>query len=171
MLNKTTVTAIRALVYVGLGRSDEPFSIRATAEKLGESPTYMAKVSRLLVRAGILRAHRGVMGGIELNRRPAEITLLDIVEACQGTILPDFCRETKTLVGVCAFHAATAELHEAIVGVMSRWTLEQLVHRPIPTEHIANQVSCILMPCIAQNTAARSPTPVSRKRKVNAGRK
>ncbi|MEP0843696.1 MAG: Rrf2 family transcriptional regulator [Phycisphaerae bacterium] len=149
MLNQTTLTAIRTLVHVGLARSEEPFSIRRIAEALGESPTYMAKVARLLAKAGILRAHRGVMGGIELNRSPAAITFLAVVEACQGTILPDFCAETGTLAGTCGFHVAAAELHQAIVGVMSRWTLEQFLRQPVPGGGGSRKIPCVLAPCVA----------------------
>lgn len=130
MLTQTTITAIRTLVYVGRQAGSETFSIRQVADHLGESPTYLAKVTRHLVRAGILKAHRGVMGGIELNRPPQTITLLAIVEACQGAILGDFCQETRTLNGVCAFHAAAAELHQSIVRVLVRWTLDQFIDHP-----------------------------------------
>lgn len=102
MLTRTTIAAIRALVHVGLHPGDKPLSIRTIAERLGESPTYLAKVARHLVKAGILRAHFGVSGGIELNRQPQAISLRVIVEACQGMILGDFCQEQTN--GVCACH-------------------------------------------------------------------
>jgi len=130
MLTKTTVTAIRTLVHIGLSPDDEPLSIRHIAEYLGESPTYLAKVTRQLVKAGILIAHRGVTGGIELNGPPKAITLLAIVEACQGTILADFCQETSTMEGVCAFHVAAVELHQGIIQVLDRWTLDQFIKKP-----------------------------------------
>ena len=67
MLTKTTVSAIRALIHVGLHGSGGPISPRRIAEQLGESPTYLAKVMRLLVKAGILRAHFGMAGGVVLH--------------------------------------------------------------------------------------------------------
>ncbi len=146
MLTKTTRSAIRALTYVGLYGAGEPISPRHLAEELGESPTYLAKVMRHLVRAGILQAHRGVAGGVVLNRPPEQITLRHIVEACQGTILPDFCTETADLTGVCAFHRAGAELHEAITGVLSRWTLSQFLAKPHPDALAAEDVRCWLEP-------------------------
>lgn len=144
MLTKTTVTAIRTLIHIGLNPDSEPQSIRRIAEHLGESPTYLAKVARHLVKAGILKAHRGVTGGIDLNRPSKAITLLSIVEACQGTILADFCQETQTLKGTCAFHVAAAELHHAIVEVLSGWTLNQFVERPEPAKHTRGSIPCLL---------------------------
>jgi len=116
------------------------------AEQLGESPTYLAKVARHLVKVGILRAHRGVAGGVTLNRSPDEISLLAIVEACQGAILGDFCQDAEDFDNTCAFHQAGAELHEAIVGILSRWTLAQLLLKPCPSEAGDSQVQCLLEP-------------------------
>ena len=94
MLTKTTISAIRALVHLGLHGGGNPVSPRRMAEQLGESPTYLAKVMRLLVRTGILRAHYGAAGGVVLNHDPESITLLAITEACQGTLLANLCLET-----------------------------------------------------------------------------
>jgi len=116
------------------------------AERLGESPTYLAKVVRHLVKAGILRAHRGVSGGVTLNRPPEEISLLSLVEACQGTILGDFCQDADRLEKTCAFHQAGAELHGAVVGVLSRWTLAELLRKPCPSETDGGQIQCLLEP-------------------------
>jgi Rrf2 family protein len=146
MLTKTTVSAIRALIHVGLHGSGGPISPRRIAEQLGESPTYLAKVMRLLVKAGILRAHFGVAGGVVLHRLPESITLLAITEACQGTLLANLCSETDNMAGVCAFHQAGAELHQAILGVMSRWTLANFLGNPSPSPRCEGRIRCWMQP-------------------------
>ena len=144
MLTKTSRSAIRALIHLGLNATGGPVSPRIVAEQLGESPSYLAKVARQLAKAGILRAHRGVTGGVTLNLPPEEITLLAIVEACQGTILADFCEDGADLAQTCAFHQAAAELHDAIVRVLSKWTLAELLANPHPAEPIRTAVRCWL---------------------------
>jgi Rrf2 family protein len=147
MLTKTSISAIRALTFLGLRATAEPTSPKYMAEQLGESPTYLAKVTRYLVKAGILRAHRGVGGGVTLSRPPGQITLLAIVEACQGTILGDFCEEAEDLAKTCAFHQAAAELHRAIVEVLSRWTLARMIAEPRPSPDLVRKpVQCWLEP-------------------------
>ncbi len=146
MFTKTSISAIRALTYLGLNSTGQPISPRHMAERLGESPTYLAKVVRHLVKAGILRAHRGVAGGVTLNRPPDQISLLSIAEACQGAILGDFCQDAEELEKTCAFHQAAAELHGAIVGVLSRWTLADLLQKPCPSEMDGSQIQCLLEP-------------------------
>lgn len=170
MLTQTTIAAIRALVHVGLKSDTEPVSIRNIAESLSESPTYMAKVARHLVKAGILKAHRGVTGGVELNLKPDAITLRAIVEACQGVILPNFCQETTSLNGVCAFHVAAAELHAAIVEVLDRWALEQLIREPGPSGRCRTAPCLIQTPPIVPARKRGRNNLKSRQRKTNDNR-
>lgn len=154
VLTKTSLSAIRALVYLGLCSAREPIPPRRIAIALGESPTYLAKVIRHLVKAGILRAHRGVGGGVVLHRPADRVTLHAIVEACQGAILGDFCNETEDFSRVCALHQAGAELHRAIVGVLARWTLADFLARPGPLPPLQGKVPCLLGGCVVSEGLA-----------------
>lgn len=127
MLGKTSLSAIRALLLLAQKGGEEPWSPRRIAEDLGESPTYMAKVVRHLVKRGILEAERGAKGGVRLILRPEDITLLSIVEACQGALVGNYCRSARPRESFCHFHLAALELHEAITGVLGRWTLAALL--------------------------------------------
>lgn len=142
MLTKTTEIAIKTLVYLGSHPLPKPLSPRLIGEVLGESQTYLAKIAGLLTKAGILRSHRGTSGGIELALAPEDVPLLDIVQACQGILLPDYCSETDDLSGVCSFHRAMGELHTAIVEVLSRWTLADLLRRTCPLTSGAGDDEC-----------------------------
>ena len=145
MVTKTTLSAIRALMYISCHEDEGPLSPRKIGQELNESPTYMAKVTRHLVRAGLLRAEKGVKGGVRLNRRPAQITLLEVVQACQGTIVGYYCQRDCDLSLTCSYHRAAAELHEAISGVLSRWTLAQLLKKPASTLKIGGAMTCVML--------------------------
>ena len=154
VLTKTSISAIRALVYLGLHDTGEPVSPRHVAGRLGESQTYLAKVMRHLVKAGILRAHRGGGGGVTLNRPPEQITLLAVVEACQGAIQGNFCEDAEDLAKTCAFHQAAGELHRAVVDVLSRWTLAQLLIKPRPSPELVDRhIQCWLAPLPEEDPA------------------
>jgi Rrf2 family nitric oxide-sensitive transcriptional repressor len=147
MLTKTSITATLLLVHLGIESKDEAVSLKVIARHLGVSPTYLMKIGRNLVRAGILRASRGATGGVVLNHSPAEITLLAIVEACQGRVLGDFCHDTDDLSQVCGLHRAGADLHKSITRSLSRWTLKDLLRRPRPPAGWQKGKRCLLQGC------------------------
>ena len=145
MITKTSILATRALLCLARDRHGAgATSPRSIASQLGESQTYMAKVLRSLVKAGILRAEHGSKGGVRLNRTPEEITLLAIVEACQGAIVGSYCEDIDDLQITCAFHHAAVELREAIVSVLSRWRLAEIVKSPGPTKCLPEGKHCVI---------------------------
>ncbi len=145
MVTKTSLSAIRALMYLAHRGEDVFLSPRKIAEDLRESPTYMAKVTRHLVKAGILRAEKGAKGGVRLSRKPSAVSLLEVVEACQGTLVGAYCQPGCDLDLVCGYHRAASELHAAISGVLSRWTLAQLLQNPAPAKRKSGEMPCVIL--------------------------
>lgn len=134
MLTGTTELALRGLLYLGLSTPAEPTPPKRLAESLGCSPTYLGKTLGLLVKADILRSVRGARGGVVLARDPRTITLLAVIEACQGSLVGDFCRTEKLKeMGVpCRFHEVMAALHGQVVKTLSGCTLAELLECPLP---------------------------------------
>ncbi len=147
MLTKTAELGIQAMVYLVRHGQGEPVSPKTLAAKFDESPTYMAKVTGHLVRADLLRAHRGPHGGVTLSKAPKAISLLEVVEACQGKILPDFCEDVGKRSGVCAYHEAMRELHQALVDVLNRWSVADIAAKPLPAPALRGKVHC-KMACV-----------------------
>jgi len=145
MLTKTSINAIQALMYIAQRPGEAPVSPLEIAKRLGASPTYLGKIHTLLAKADLLKTHRGARGGVTLGRSPAEITLLDIAEACQGKVLGDYCAPHDNLSEVCAFHEAMYRLQEAILSVLSGWTLEMLLARPGPAKRLMGKVNCFML--------------------------
>ena len=83
MLNRTSELGIQMLVYLALKGGSDPVAPRQIADILNASPTYLSKVAGTLAKAGLLRAARGVKGGVKLAKNPDDTPLIDIVEACQ----------------------------------------------------------------------------------------
>ena len=133
MLTNTTETALRALIFISLNGEGNPITPRFIADSLDLSSTYLAKVSSQLVKSGILESHRGARGGVRLRRSPDTITLLEVIEACQGRLVGDYCDGVADPQHSCAFHQAMLEAYSVLCGVLSRWTLADLVAKPAPT--------------------------------------
>ncbi|MBN8731378.1 MAG: Rrf2 family transcriptional regulator [Acidobacteria bacterium] len=144
MIAKTSHSALRTLLLLAQQDPAVCWSPRRLADMLGESPTYLAKVVRHLVKSDILEAQKGVKGGVRLVKAPAQITLLDVVEACQGTIVGDFCRSSRPDPTVCGFHRAAVELHQAITTVLGRWTLAQLLEQPRAVPPSEGGFACLM---------------------------
>lgn len=142
MLTRTSETAIHALLYLARAKSDNPTSPGTIAAHIHASPSYLAKITSMLVKADILAAYRGVNGGVRLNRRPAQVTLLDIVQACQGNVFRDFLCEESLLQHVCAYHKAVHEMQAAMWQVLGRWTLADLMARPMPELEATTAHNC-----------------------------
>jgi Rrf2 family transcriptional regulator, nitric oxide-sensitive transcriptional repressor len=144
VINKTSVLALRALLVIAREKPGSVIPPRTIAANLNESPAYMAKVLRLLVKAGILRAERGTKGGVFLNRPTSEISMLAIVQACQGAIVGGYCQEIPDLRSTCSFHRAAVELEQAVAQVLSRWNLAHLERIPAPVGRLPGTLHCLI---------------------------
>ena len=147
LINQTSELGLQVLAYLALSSANGPVPPRIIAEYIGASPTYTSKVSNLLARAGIVRAHRGANGGILLERKADSITVLEVVEACQGKFLGDYCTPHEDLDEVCGFHLAMHELHQSITHVLEKWTLADIISKPCPSEAIIDAVDCRMKWC------------------------
>lgn len=133
MVNATSELGMKALLVIALESEGTPISPGWLAQRFEGSRSYLAKILGMLARAGLLRSLRGARGGFLLARPPEEITLLDVVEACQGLLVGNYCRALEAPgVATCAFHRAMEEVHRATRQALSRWTLADLMRRPTP---------------------------------------
>lgn len=144
MLTRTSETAIHALLYLATAHADGPTSPGTIASHINASPSYLAKITSMLVKADILTAYRGVNGGVRMNRRPAQVTLLDVVQACQGNAFRDFGCEEGELHYACAYHRAMREVQEAMWHVLGRWTLADIMAAPAPARILETAHPCRL---------------------------
>lgn len=142
MLSQTTITALQSLLYMMLHADEAPHAPAQIATQLGASTMYLGKIHTQLVKANILRAQRGAHGGVTLARPPQSITLLEVVEACEGRILGAYCQPHDDTSVVCGFHAAMHDVQKTLLDTLSRWTLEDLRKKPRPDASICDAVHC-----------------------------
>src|SRR5690348_13862280 len=72
-------------------------------EKIPKS--FLAKIFQNLVKAGLVRSIRGAGGGFALVKKPAQITVLEVIEAIEGKIVFQRCQIEDTKcehIGGCA---------------------------------------------------------------------
>jgi Rrf2 family protein len=78
------------------GRPDGPaLSKQVLAAEYDLPEAYLVKHLHALVRSGILQSSTGPRGGFRLARAAEDITVLDIVEAVEGSAPPFTCQEIR----------------------------------------------------------------------------
>lgn len=80
---------------VVLTAAAEPVPAARLAQLHEVSPTYLAKQMQSLSRAGLVRSVQGKSGGYVLARPPEEITMLDVIEAVEGSAPTFVCTEIR----------------------------------------------------------------------------
>lgn len=80
LLSDASEYALRAAVWLGQ-HPGETLKVREIAEGTQAPPGYLIKVLQGLAKAGILSAQRGTLGGFTLRRNPADLTVLEIINA------------------------------------------------------------------------------------------
>jgi Rrf2 family transcriptional regulator, iron-sulfur cluster assembly transcription factor len=83
--------AIRALVHLAALAPGEYAMARNIAAEAGIPPHFLAKILQELARDGFLKSSKGPRGGFRLNQPPESISMLRIVEACDGVGRYDRC--------------------------------------------------------------------------------
>jgi Rrf2 family protein len=92
--------AVRAVTYLAQMGSERRAATSQIAQEQRIPPSFLAKIVSQLSVAGLLQTSRGARGGVSLARDPAEITLLEVVEAIDGPILLNECVGDN---GTCTF--------------------------------------------------------------------
>ncbi|MCL2645737.1 MAG: Rrf2 family transcriptional regulator [Phycisphaerales bacterium] len=80
MFSQTNEYALRVVAFLA-GNLDRPAKNADIAKATKVPAGYLYKVLQTLDRAGLVRAQRGIHGGFTLARSPAEISLLDVIQA------------------------------------------------------------------------------------------
>lgn len=83
--------AVRAMAYLTQLGADRRAATSQIAQEKQIPPSFLAKIVSQLSVAGLLNTSRGARGGVSLAKTPAEISLLDVVEAIDGPILLNEC--------------------------------------------------------------------------------
>jgi Rrf2 family protein len=80
MLSKTSIYAIRALLFISLNGKDGFVLIREMSEKLNISFHFLTKILQKLKDNRIVKSHQGPKGGVSLAKSPGKIFLIDILK-------------------------------------------------------------------------------------------
>jgi Rrf2 family protein len=88
-LSHATSYALHALVYIASQKPDQPVTSHTIAEAKGLPERFLLKVLKPLSVARILVSLKGPNGGYRLARPTDQLTLLEVLEAVDGSLQSD----------------------------------------------------------------------------------
>jgi Rrf2 family protein len=121
--------ALRAMLDLASHASEGRRRTRTIAAATDVPSHYLARILASLAAAGVLDARPGPHGGYALARAPAEISLLEIVEAVEKPTGPYACALRGgdcNLAAPCAFHATWDRIRAQVDTEMRGVTLGDL---------------------------------------------
>ena len=109
------------------------------AAHYGLAEANLAKHLQALTRADVLRAISGPKGGYRLGRGAAAITVLDVVDAIEGSAVPFVCQEIRQrgtgglrpeeCTKLCLIHSTMLAAHQAWRASLRAVTIADLAGR------------------------------------------
>jgi Rrf2 family transcriptional regulator, nitric oxide-sensitive transcriptional repressor len=127
-LSLQTDYALRTLMY--LACAGDRLTIHQVADFFRISADHVAKVVLQLNRLGYIRSIRGIGGGIELGRLPAEIRIGEVIAAFEGTVHLLECvgRDGVCVVeNFCKLKLVLAEAERVQMDYLNKITLQDVV--------------------------------------------
>jgi Rrf2 family protein len=83
--------ALRAIIYLSLQKDGRPVPVKEIASQRRIPRKFLEKIIQDLIRAGMVKSHRGVHGGYTLARSPDRVSFRDVIEAVEGPISLNVC--------------------------------------------------------------------------------
>ena len=84
---------LRAMVFLASMPPMDVVPFREIARRMDVPEDFLAKILKTLVSRKLVQSTRGARGGYRLARNPAEISMLDVIEAVEGPVRVNVCQD------------------------------------------------------------------------------
>jgi len=128
-ISRRTDYAVRVMVNLAAHAGEGPRLMQDVVEEMMIPLPFVKRIVADLARAGLVQSRRGAKGGLWLARDAEEITLLDVVEACDEPVEispciddADFCPLSKD----CPVRRRWARLRAVIRRELGSVSIAQL---------------------------------------------
>jgi Rrf2 family protein len=121
---------IRALIEIAKNHNETPTKRKQISSTQGIPNSYLENILIALKNGNIITSHRGAGGGFMLKRPSDQITLLDVYEALQGSLMLLDCAECPSSCDraeECVVRPVWMEMQEAQRNVLKKKTIKHLL--------------------------------------------
>jgi Rrf2 family transcriptional regulator, iron-sulfur cluster assembly transcription factor len=121
--------AIRGIVYLASRPGDQVCLLSEIATAVDVPQTFLAKIFQQFSKIGLVRSYRGTGGGFMLGRAPDKISLLEVVEAVEGPIIPNRCVTGEgecNRSSTCNVHPVWMVVQSQVRDILANVTLKEL---------------------------------------------
>jgi Rrf2 family protein len=129
-ISRRTDYAVRVILDLATLSDETRASTQEIADRQNIPAPFLAKIISQLSLSGLVTTFRGAGGGVSLARPPAEISLLQVIEALDGpvrlnrcVIEPSACPRDE----FCPVHHIWAKAQVDLTDLLSDTTFDQLV--------------------------------------------
>ena len=124
---------LKAMYDLALHHGKMPVPLAQISERQDISLSYLEQLFSQLKKAKLVKSIRGAHGGYILNREPNEITVGNVLEVLEGTLVPVACasdpnHEHCDKSGDCVTKSIWEKIHRSISDVVDSITLQDMVN-------------------------------------------
>jgi Rrf2 family transcriptional regulator, nitric oxide-sensitive transcriptional repressor len=132
MFSKSVEYALRAVAHLAYEAPNPRTTEQIAAATCVDSVTYLSKVLQQLVRQGVVKSQRGIGGGITLAKPPADLTILEVVNAVEPIQRIKTCPLGLKSHGVrlCPLHRRMDDALASVEAVFGGTTLAEILAEP-----------------------------------------
>jgi Rrf2 family protein len=129
--------ALRAIIYLCVQKDGQPVSVKEMAAHRRIPRKFLEKIIQDLIRADLVKSHRGARGGYTLARTPDDVSFRDVIEAVEGPISLNICvteHRDCLVLSTCNMQRIWQEGQRRMLKYFSDTTLaDVLPHFPMNT--------------------------------------
>lgn len=120
--------ALLLLTCLAQTGTEKVMSLRVVARDKNMPYKYLSQIAPQLVEAGILGSKEGMGGGYFLVKKPADISVGQVLELMEGPVTPVACmREGCFCEPECTQKVVMKKMATSLIKTLERYTLEDLV--------------------------------------------
>ena len=137
-ISRRTDYGVRVILDLATLPNEHRVSTQEIADRQNIPSPFLAKIISQLSLAGLVTTYRGAGGGVSLACPPAQISLLQVIEALEGpirlnrcVIQPDACPENDH----CPVHGIWAKAQAELTSLLDITTFDSLAETAAEMRH------------------------------------